>query len=86
MDEYSVVKYPVTTEKAVRLMQTENKLVFIVDRKSTKSQIKQALEKMLTIKIDKVNTLITPKGKKKVYITVNKEKQAIDIASQLGFM
>ena len=46
MDEYAIIKYPVTTEKAVRLMQDENKLTFIVDRKSKKTEIKEALEKL----------------------------------------
>ncbi len=34
-----VLKYPLTTEKNVKMMQSENKLVFIVDRKATKPEI-----------------------------------------------
>jgi len=86
MDEYAIIKYPVTTEKAVRLMQDENKLTFIVDRKSKKTEIKEALEKMFKIKIIKINTMITPKGKKKAYVRLDKEKLAMDIATELGFM
>ncbi len=36
MKEFSIIKYPLTTEKAVRLMQNENKMIFIVHRKAKK--------------------------------------------------
>ena len=81
-----IIKHPVTTEKAVRLMQTENRLTFIVDRKATKEEIKKALEELLKVKIDKINSLITSSGNKKVYIKLSKENPAIDVATKLGFM
>ena len=64
-DPYQIIKHPVSTEKAVRLMESENKLTFIVDRKSKKPEIKNALEVLFKIRITKVNTLILPSGKKK---------------------
>ena len=39
----SVVKYPVSSEKAIRLMESENKLVFVVDQKANKPAIKKAV-------------------------------------------
>lgn len=86
MNEYSVIKYPVSTEKAVRIMESENKLIFVVDKKATKSEIKEALEKLFKIKVVKVNTLHTPKGEKKAYVKLSPETPAIDVATQLGLM
>ncbi len=85
-DPYGVVKHPVSTEKALRLMESENKLTFIVDLRATKPEIKQAMESLFKVKVAKVRTLITLKGKKKAYITLAKETPAIDVATQLGLM
>jgi len=86
MKERSVIKYPVSTEKAVRIMESENKLIFVVDKKAKKSEIKEALEKMFKIKITKINTLNSPKGDKKAYVKLSSETPAIDVATQLGLM
>lgn len=86
MEEDNIIKYPVSTEKAIRLMEADNKLTFVVDRKAKKSEIKKALESLFKIKISKVNTYITPKGKKKAIVTLTAENPAIDIATQLGLM
>jgi len=86
MSYYQIIKYPISTEKTVRLMERDNKLAFIVQRKSTKQQIKQALEEHLKIKVTNVNTMITPKGLKKAYVTISKETPAIDVATNLGLM
>ena len=41
-DPYSIIKNPVSTEKAVRLMESENKLLFAVNKEANKRQIKEA--------------------------------------------
>ena len=64
-DLYKIIKHPISTEKAVRLMESENKLTFIVNRKSKKQELKKALEELFKIKIIKINTLILRSGKKK---------------------
>lgn len=86
MDIYKTIKHPLSTEKAVRLMESENKLLFVVDRKTTKKDIKEAIEKMFKAKVAKVNTLIGPDGKKRAYIKFSAETPAIDIATQLGLI
>lgn len=86
MRKRQIIKYPLSTEKGVRLMEKENKLVFIVDLKATKTQIKKDLEKEFKVKVTKVNTLITPQGKKKAYVQLSEETPAIDIATQMGLM
>ena len=82
----NIIKYPLSTEKSIRLMEAENKLVFVVDRKATKAQIKEAFEEMFKVKIDNVNVMLSTKGKKKAYIKLKPEFPAIDVATKLGLM
>ena len=86
MESYELIKYPIATEKAIRLMEAENKLVFVVDRKATKQEIKKAAEELFKAKITAVNTLNSVKGTKHAFITFAKETPAIDIATNLGIM
>ncbi len=80
-----ILKHPITTEKAIRLIEAENKLMFVVDSKATSEKIKAEFEQEFKVKVDKVNTL--RKGSKKIaYIRISKESAAIDIASRLGMM
>ena len=85
-DAYEVIKHPLSTEKALRLMESENKLVFIVGQKASKADIKHALEKVFKVKVMKVNTLMTTRGVKKAYVRLSPETPAIDVATQLGLM
>lgn len=85
-DPYKIVKCPLATEKGIRLMERENKLMFIVEKKANKASIKNAIESLFKVKIIKVNTLLTPAGKKKAYVTLSPETPAIDIATQLGLI
>lgn len=86
MDKYSIIKNPLTTEKAVRLMETENKLLFKVDKQASKSEIKKSIEEIFKVKVVKVSTFHTPKGEKRAYVKLSKQNPAIDIATQLGLM
>jgi large subunit ribosomal protein L23Ae len=58
MDKYRVIKYPLTTESAMKKIEDNNTLVFIVDLKANKRQIKDAVKSMYDIQCQKVNTLI----------------------------
>ena len=46
-----IIKAPVITEKSGNISQTEGKYVFFVDVKASKTQIKQAIEKLFKVKI-----------------------------------
>lgn len=81
-----IIKYPLATEKSIRLMESENKLIFVVGKKARRSEIKEKIEKMFKAKIVKVNTYITRNGEKRAYIKFSDESPAIDIATQLGLM
>ncbi len=80
-----VIKYPVSSEKAIRLMESENKLVFVVNFKAKKGEIKTAIEQLFKVKVADVNTLII-NGKKRAYVRFAPENPAIDIATNLGLM
>jgi len=62
-DVYSIIKRPLITEKSMDLT-AEGKYTFEVDIDSNKIEIRNAVEKIFNVKVDKVNTLIV-KGKKK---------------------
>ena len=67
-------------------MQEENKLVFIVDRKANKIEIRKAVEEVFNVKVVKVNTAIMPTGKKKAYVKLAEDSLALDVATDLGLM
>ena len=81
-----IIKHPIQTEKAVRLMESDNKLTLIVDLKASKNEIRKAVEELFQVKVVNVNTLITMQGKKKAYVKLAKETPAIDVATKLGLM
>ena len=81
---YKIIKKPLITEKTFDLIEKENKLVFIVNIKANKIQIKKAIEKLHNVKVIKVNTMITPKGEKKAFVKLHPEYSAQDIAIDLG--
>jgi large subunit ribosomal protein L23 len=86
MDPYKILKYPYTTEKSVALIDKENKIVFVVDRKAGKKQIKEAFEKLFEVKVEKINTETTLGGKKKAIIKLKPEFKARDVAVKLGMV
>ena len=81
-----IIKNPLSTEKAMRLMESQNSLVFMVDRKASKPEIKEALESKLKVKIKTVRTLIGHDGKKRAYAVFDDSTPAIDVATKLGLM
>lgn len=84
MDPYKVIVKPVVTEKAVAMIESENKLTFIVDRSATKADIKRAVEAMFNVKVEKVNTLVTMRGEKKAYVKLKPEYSASEVAARIG--
>jgi len=86
MNNHPIILYPLSTEKTIRLMEAENKLIFIVGLESTKDQIKKAIEQEFKVKVKTVTTQIDPKGRKRAYIRFSDENPAIDVATKLGLM
>jgi len=85
-DPYKIIIRPVHTEKAINLIEKENTLTLIVDRKATKGDIKRAVELIFGVKVEKVRTLITPRGEKKAYVKLLPEYKASDVAAHLGLI
>ena len=77
------ILYPVTTEKAINLLQLQNKLTFIVDPRSTKGDVKKDVEQKFAVKVEKVTLLNTLSGKKKAFVKLTKEFKADDVAAKL---
>lgn len=60
-----IVKYPIITDKAIRLLET-NQYSFVVDRYSDKTTIKAAIESLFNVKVVKINTSRLPRKQKRV--------------------
>lgn len=86
MDPYETILYPVMTEVTSRILETENKLVFVVSTKAKKADIKRAVEELYEVKVQKVNTLITPRGEKKAFVKLHPDYKAADVAIRLGIL
>jgi len=83
---YDVVKYPLTTETAMKNVEESNTLVFIVALTANKQQIKASVKKLYNIEVDRVNTLIRPDGLKKAFVKLTKDYDALDVANKLGML
>jgi len=57
LDQFRIVKFPLTTESAMKKIEDNNTLVFIVDKRANKPQICHAVKKLYDIDVAKVNTL-----------------------------
>ncbi|MGA2105361.1 50S ribosomal protein L23 [Methanoregula sp.] len=82
----STLKFPFVTEKAMVLLENENKLQFMVSNKATKKDIKRELEKVFDQKVKRVHTLMTMHGEKKAIVSFENDKAAEEILSRLGIM
>ena len=83
---WKILKFPHLAEKSMNMVELENKLVFIVDRRATRAEIKNAIQKGFGVKVLKVNMEITRRGEKKAFIRLSPEHTASDIASRLGMI
>jgi large subunit ribosomal protein L23 len=79
----AAILYPITNEKAVGLIETQNTLTFIVEKDASKPMIKKEVEDLFGVKVESVNVLITPQGKKKAYVRLKKGFKADDVAMKL---
>eukprot|EP00811_Abedinium_folium_P019691 NODE_28642_length_471_cov_1.593023.p4 GENE.NODE_28642_length_471_cov_1.593023~~NODE_28642_length_471_cov_1.593023.p4 ORF type:complete len:87 (+),score=41.89 NODE_28642_length_471_cov_1.593023:131-391(+) len=86
MDRFRIIKSPLTTEAAMKKIEENNTLVFLVDVRANKYQIKKAANEMYEVKCQKVNTLIRPDGKKKAYIRLTQDYDALDVANRIGII
>lgn len=76
---------PVATEKAVKLMDTENTLVFEVGRNVRKEELKKELQGLFDVQISGIRTLMR-KNKKYAYVRLAARNPAADLATKLGMI
>ena len=86
MRSSEIIKRIVITQDAVSLIERENKITFIVDLRATKNDVKRAVEELYGVKVERVNTMITPHGEKKAYVKLKPEYKAADLAVELGIL
>ncbi len=82
----SSVQFPLQTESAMQKIEEQNTIVFIVDPRANKHQIKHAIEKMYDVKTAKINTLIRPDGAKKAFVRLAADQDALDVANRIGLL
>merc|ERR1712110_488303 len=85
-DALALIKYPLTTEYAMKQIEDENTLVFIVDKLATKKIIEEAIRTQYDVKISKCNTMIRPDGLKKAYVKLSPDCDALDVANKIGII
>ena len=86
MEPTEVIFYPLMTESASLMVEKDNKLMFIVNVKADKSDVKLAVEQLYEVKVNKVTVLITPQGEKKAFVKLKPEYKASDVAIKLGIL
>jgi large subunit ribosomal protein L23 len=79
-----MIQHPYVTEKATLIAEKNNVLQFIVDVGDTKDKVKKEIETLYDVKVARVNTMLTPRGKKKAIVTFEEPNTATELASRLG--
>lgn len=60
-----IIIRPIITEKSMKCMDADNKVTFEVAKGSNKTEVKQAVEEIFNVKVEKVNILnVKPKTKR----------------------
>jgi large subunit ribosomal protein L23 len=96
IDLYRVIRRPIITEKGMGVKETQHTVVFEVDRGATKTEIKQAVQKLFKVKVDSVRTAIfhgkfRRRGRseghrpdwKKAYVKLKADQKMIEYAENL---
>jgi large subunit ribosomal protein L23 len=79
-----MIIHPHVTEKATMLAEQNNLLQFIVGVDDTKTKVKKEIEALFKVKVHRVNTMMTTKGKKKAIVVFEDPNTATELASRLG--
>jgi large subunit ribosomal protein L23 len=55
---YQIIKRPIITEKGLAVKETQHTVVFEVAKDATKTEIKEAVQRVFKVKVDHVRTAI----------------------------
>lgn len=83
-DPWNIISHPHLSEKSMTMVDEDNTLVFIVDDRANKPQIKRAVEDLFEVEVEKINTQNTRKNRKKAYVKLTPDHEALDVATKLG--
>eukprot|EP00178_Gracilaria_changii_P002044 TRINITY_DN13011_c0_g1_i1.p1 TRINITY_DN13011_c0_g1~~TRINITY_DN13011_c0_g1_i1.p1 ORF type:complete len:171 (+),score=33.61 TRINITY_DN13011_c0_g1_i1:54-515(+) len=86
LDKYRIVKFPLCTESAMKQIEDNNTLTFVVDLRANKRQIREAVKGLYEVKAAKINTLVRPDGQKKAYVRLDAQTEALEIANRIGII
>jgi large subunit ribosomal protein L23 len=86
MDINDIIIFPLMTESASVMVEKDNKLIFIVNLKASKADVRRAVQTLYEVKVSKVNLLVTPQGEKKAFVKLKPEFRASDVAIKLGIL
>ena len=86
MNSNDVIFYPLMTESASLMVEKDNKLIFVVNLKAGKNDVRRAVEQLYEVKVQKITMLITPQGEKKAFVKLTPEYKASDVAIKLGIL
>ncbi len=79
----AVLMYPIATEKAINMIERNNLIVYVVDSRATKSEIKKEFESIFKVKVADISTARTPQNIKKAFIKIAPQFKASEIALKL---
>ncbi len=85
-DPYTIIKFPLSTEKSIRQIEFENKLVFVVDKSAGKKDVKRAVEELFKVKVSHVNIQNSFTGEKRAYVKLHSGSLASDVSADLGLI
>ncbi|GHT88887.1 50S ribosomal protein L23 [Alphaproteobacteria bacterium] len=64
--EFDMIRYPVMSERATKILKMTNAYVFVVDKMATKQEIRAAIGRVFSVKVKSVNTMLVA-GKEKIF-------------------
>jgi large subunit ribosomal protein L23Ae len=85
-DRYSILLAPCSSERFYKKMENENTIIFYVNQKANKQEIKKAFKDAFNVLPQRVNTMNTILGRKKAFIKLPKTTEASEIASKIGLI
>ena len=85
-EPYQIIRFPLSTEKAIRQIEFNNKLSFAIHPRATKRDVKRAVEELFKVKVIKVNIQNSFTGQKKASVKLSADSLAADISADLGLI
>ena len=85
-DKYSIIKAPLCTESAMKQIEDNNTLTFLVDLRANKHKIAEAISSLYEVDVIRINTMIRPDGQKKAYARLSADVEALEVANRIGII